>query len=134
MMFTTLTAGLNQRGTQNTYGLNPQPLQVFVVAGLAEVKVFTLADGQVVLFLPEGFAFSPDVSSYHQDNPGPASVQTTATGLNPQADPALLRPLDTPMQAMRDDDGPENPQTPRTDLDPQADPTLQFRPDEKRSK
>ena len=132
-MLTTLTAGLNQRSTVGTYGLNPQRFSTFIVAGLAEVKVFTLADGHVVMFVPEGMAFNPDVSTYHEDDLGVENPQTTPTGLDPQADPAILRPVDTPMQALSDDGaGPDTPQTPNTGLDPQADPTQLFQPDDKR--
>ena len=132
-MLTTLTAGLNQRSTVGTYGLNPQRFSTFIVAGLAEVIVFTLADGHVVLFVPEGMAFRPDVSVYHQDDLGNENFQTTPTGLDPQPDPAILRPVDMPMQALPDDGaGPDVQQTPNTGLNPQPDPTQLFRPDDKR--
>lgn len=131
-MLTTLTAGLNQRSTVGTYGLNPQRFVTVIVAGLAEVKVFTLGDGVVVFFVPEGMAFRPDIQVYHQDDAtGGASVETANTGLSPQPDPAIARPPDLPMQAARDDGKLEFTETPETGLNPQADPVQLFSPDDK---
>lgn len=107
MMFTTLAAGLNRRGLTITWDLNPAWSQTVPVAELADVKVYTLDDGTVMLFTPEGKVFEPDISSFHPDDGCPAvsvcgvckcaeccctteNAQTPSTGLDPQPDPDHL--------------------------------------------
>jgi hypothetical protein len=81
-----LTGGLNTAGL-SVGGLNPVFTQTVVLGELGEVKVFTLGDGTVVMFTPEGRAFAPDVSVFSRQSGTALSAQTTETGLSPQADP-----------------------------------------------
>jgi hypothetical protein len=82
-----LTGGLNTAGL-SVGGLNPVFTQTVVLGELGEVKVFTLSDGSVVMFTPEGQVFTPDVSVFARVEPRGAEVnETTPTGLDPQPDP-----------------------------------------------
>lgn len=81
-----LTGGLNVAGL-NVGGLNPVFTQTVVLGELGEVKVFTLADGTVIMFTPEGRVFAPDVSVFSKQLGTALGPQTLGTGLNPQADP-----------------------------------------------
>lgn len=82
-----LTGGLNVAGL-NVGGLNPVFTQTVVLGELGEVRVFTLADGTVIMFTPEGHAFTPDVSVFTRGEfEGSEVNETASTGLSPQADP-----------------------------------------------
>ena len=81
-----LTGGLNVAGL-DVGGLNPVFTQTVVLGELGEVKVFTLADGTVVMFTPEGRVFTPDLSVFARRVGEPEGPQTQSTGLNPQPDP-----------------------------------------------
>jgi hypothetical protein len=126
MMFTTLAAGLNRQGLMLTWDLNPRFTQTVPLGELAEVKVYALGDGTIVLFTTEGRVFEPDQSSFHPDDGDchPDAPETPETGLDPQPDP--LKVFENKESDFAPDDGdchPDAVQTPETGLDPQPDPT-----------
>lgn len=86
-----ITGGLNVHGSIVTDGLNPSYGIVVTPADLAEVKVFVIADGVATLIAPIGIIHVNDEDSFHKDeDPTPASLQHTESGVDPGPNPPSI--------------------------------------------